>query len=248
VKICDVISGNLWISLREFVDKKIINFVIIFLLFLIFDEKKKYMSFQKFRNTFYDQIYITSNQVNAWRPDFSKNNLGRWVKNGYLIKLRNGHYIFSEYLNQPNINLFVANRIYRPSYISLHAALSFYGLIPEAVVRTTSVTPLKTMSFVNPLGSFSYKSIKESFFFGYSHLPFHTGKSILMATPEKALLDLLYLYPFYNSKEELLDLRLDEELMQELVNPEVLYGYLGQIKSGALEKRCKELIHVYQLT
>ena len=219
-----------------------------FLFFLNFGEKKKYMSFQKFRTIFHDQIYLTSNQVNSWRADFSKNNLTRWVKNGYLVKLRNGHYMFSDYLNQPNINLYIANRIYRPSYVSLHSALSFYGLIPEAVSRTTSVTPLKTTDLVNSTGSYSYKSIKSGNFFGYNQLPFHSGKSILMATPDKALLDLLYLYPFYNTPDELINLRLDEELMPEIIHPEILFTYLEQIKSTALERRCKLLFHVYQIS
>ncbi|MCD7850081.1 MAG: hypothetical protein LUH63_10310, partial [Parabacteroides sp.] len=59
--------------------------------------------------------------------DFDRNSLTRWVKKGYLIRLRQGYFAFSEYKSKPDYFLYFANRIYRPSYISLHTALSFYG-------------------------------------------------------------------------------------------------------------------------
>jgi len=157
------------------------------------------VTFQDFRNRFYSTLCFTSNQVLAWYPGFDKNNLGRWVKKGYLIKLRNGYYTFTEHQNLPNFNFYVANCIYKPSYISLHSSLAFYGLIPESIVQTTSVSTLKTARFDNKTGSYSFKKVKDDLFFGYIPMPFTEGRSILMATIEKALLDLLYLYPFYQS-------------------------------------------------
>lgn len=108
---------------------------------------------------------------------------------------------------------YVANQIYRPSYISLHTALSFYGLIPESVVQITSVTSLKTATFTNSMGEYSYKSMKEGLMFGYQLKPITDNLTIRFATPEKAILDLLYLYPFYNSVQELEELRLDEDYL-----------------------------------
>ena len=115
------------------------------------------MVYQDFRNAFIDQVCFTSNQIYVWYPGFDKNNLGRWVRKRYLIKLRNSFYTFRELLDTPNLTLYVANRIYRPSCVSLHTALAFYGLIPEAVARITSVSTLKTAGIENDLGSFSYK-------------------------------------------------------------------------------------------
>jgi predicted transcriptional regulator of viral defense system len=205
------------------------------------------MNFQDFREAFFNQISFTSNQVQAWYPGFDKNNLGRWVKKGYLIKLRNGHYTFKEYLNAQNIQLYLANRIYRPSYISLHTALAFYGLIPESVTQTTSISTLKTAKFNNPVGQFSYKNIKEQLFFGYEQLPFLDKRSIQIATPEKSLIDLLYLYPFYNNKNELQELRLDEDILDETFNTERFLSYLDQTKNTALAKRAKLLLKVYNI-
>ena len=61
------------------------------------------------------------------------------MKKGLLVRLRQGYYTFSEYLASSDHVYFFANRIYKPSYISLHTALSFYGIIPEAVGSITSV-------------------------------------------------------------------------------------------------------------
>jgi len=66
-------------------------------------------------------------QIYSFEPDFNSNNLTRWVKRGLLVKLRNGFYAFSEYLEKPGFSLYISNRIYKPSYISLHTALAFYG-------------------------------------------------------------------------------------------------------------------------
>jgi predicted transcriptional regulator of viral defense system len=92
--------------------------------------------------------------------------------------------------------------MYCPSYISLHSALAFYDMIPEAVVRMTAVSTLKKASFENAFGIFTYQQIAPDLFFGYDVKPFSDGQSLLLAQPEKALLDLLYLYPFYNTPQE----------------------------------------------
>jgi hypothetical protein len=70
------------------------------------------MIFEEFRKEFIDQICFTSNQVYAWHPAFDKNNLTRWVKKGYLIKLKNDSYTFSELRDTNNIQLYIANRWY----------------------------------------------------------------------------------------------------------------------------------------
>ena len=205
------------------------------------------MTYQDFREAFFIHIGFSSNQVLAWYPGFDKNNLGRWVKKGFLIKLRNGYYTFRDHLKNPNIQMYLANRIYRPSYISLHTALAFHGLIPESIMQTTSVSTLKTARFSNTIGVFSYKSIKEELFFGYQQLPFMEERTILMANPEKAMIDLLYLYPFYNNEKELLDLRIDEDILADTFNPILFNNYIAQVESSALEKRAKLFLKTYNI-
>ena len=160
------------------------------------------MIFLEFKDKMFDLACFNIYQVYAWQPDFDRNNLTRWAKKRYIIRLRQGYFAFSEYKNKPDYSLYFANRIYRPSYISLHTALSFYGMIPEAVVQITSVASLKTTSFSNDFGEYSYKNVKENLMFGYELKPMADNRTIQFATPEKALLDLLYLYPFYDNEQE----------------------------------------------
>lgn len=197
------------------------------------------MNFLQFKERMFDLACFNNQQVYAWDPDFDRNNLWRWVRKGYLIRLRQGYYTFPEYLSQPGYPYFFANRIYRPSYISLHSALSFYGLIPEAVVQITSVTSLKTTSFVNDFGEFSYRTIKETLMFGYELKPMEGGPIIQFATPEKALLDLLYLDSFYNSEKEIEELRLDEDILATDLDRDRMEAYCQKYKSTSLDRRVK---------
>ena len=187
------------------------------------------------------------NQVYAWQPDFSRNNLVRWTSQGLLVRLRQGYYTFPEYLSKADYSFYFANRIYRPSYVSLHSALAFYGIIPEAVTQITSVTSLKTASFSNYAGIFTYRSIREDLMFGYLTRPISDGHNILFATPEKAILDLLYLYPFYNNPREMTELRFDDYFMSEELNRDLLQEYSSRIKNKALDRRIKLLMTSYAL-
>ena len=186
-------------------------------------------------------------QVYAWKPGFDRNNFVRWVKNGLLIRLRQGYYTFPEYKSKPDFVLYFANRIYRPSYVSLHTAMAFYGMIPEAVVQVTSVTSLKTASFNNDFGEYVYKSIHQKLMFGYDLKPVADRWTLQLASPEKALIDLLYLYPFYNTGQALEDLRLDEDFLQDDLDRKLLEKYTLKIKNNALENRVQLLINTYGL-
>lgn len=164
-----------------------------------------------------------------------------------MIRLRQGYYTFPEYLSKPDFSLYFANRIYKPSYVSLHTALAFYGMIPEAVVQITSVTSLKTANFKNSFGEFSYKSVRQDFMYGYDLKSIADGRTLQLAKPEKALLDLLYLYPFYNTANELEGLRLDEDFMQDEFDWGLMQAYTFQFKNKALEKRVNLLVNTYKL-
>ncbi|MBE0648323.1 MAG: type IV toxin-antitoxin system AbiEi family antitoxin domain-containing protein [Bacteroidales bacterium] len=205
------------------------------------------MLFQEFRRNMFTLGCFTSNQVYSLQPGFDKNNLGRWVRQGYLVKLRNGYYSFPEYLNDRDFAFFLANRIYRPSYISLHTALAFYGLIPESVIQITSVSTLKTVTFENRFGTYTYQTLQPKLMFGYDTRALPGNRTLLFATPEKALLDLLYLYPFYNSKQGMEALRLDPESLHEGLNVDLFKTYAAQAGSKALETRCMLFLKTYGL-
>ena len=205
------------------------------------------MNYFEFRNKFFNLACFSIDQVYAWQPGFDRNNLSRWATTGLLIRLRQGYFTFPDYRNMPDYPFFFANRIYRPSYISLHSALSFYGMIPEAVVQITSVTSLKTASFTNPIGEYSYKSIKPGLMFGYGLKPLSEGRALQMADPEKALLDLLYLYPGYKTARDMEDLRLDDAYLHDDLKKDLLKEYNVQFESKALEQRVHRLLVTYGL-
>jgi predicted transcriptional regulator of viral defense system len=205
------------------------------------------MNWQAFRTAFFPLGCVELNQILAWSPGFDRNNLHRWSRKGYLVRLRRGMYAFPEFKRVAGAAASFAGRMYRPSYISLHTALSNYGLIPEAIVQITSVTTLKTAAFKNNFGEFSYKSVRCDLMFGYAPRAVGEGLFALQATIEKALVDLLYLYPSYDTEAELAELRLDEHLLRHDVDWKLLGDYLGRVGSLALASRFKRLRKAYGL-
>jgi len=205
------------------------------------------MNYIEFRNKMFDLACFNTTQVYMLFPGFDRNNLWRWTKKGLLIRLRKGLFTFPDYKGRSDWHLYFANKIYRPSYISLHTALSFYGLIPEAVPHIISVTSLKTRSFVNPLGEYFYRSVKENLMFGIELKQTADGRALQIASPEKALLDLLYLMPSYNNRKDMIELRLDNFYIKELLKKERLLEYTDRFKSKILKKRVGQLIKAYKL-
>ena len=205
------------------------------------------LNYLTFREQFFDQACVNINQIYAFDPGFDRNNLSRWVKKGLLIRLRQGYYTFSEYMGSSDHAYYFANRIYKPSYISLYSALSFYGIIPEAVAQITSVTGLKTARFSNAFGEYTYRSVKEGVFFGYDHKEFGNAGTVLFAFAEKAIVDLLYLYPFYDTEDEMKYLRFDRDVLDDVLDMERLMIFTGICGEKALEKRIRLFVKVYGL-
>jgi predicted transcriptional regulator of viral defense system len=140
--------------------------------------------------------------------DLSKQ-LSRWVESKKLVQIRRGLYALSErYRKTEPHPFYIANRIRRASYVSLQSALEHYGLIPEYVPTVTSVTTGRPQTFKTPLGNYIYRHIKKEFFFDYTLEQMTAGQSAFIASPEKALLDLLYLTPRSDDTAYLEELRL----------------------------------------
>jgi predicted transcriptional regulator of viral defense system len=120
--------------------------------------------------------------------------LSRWTKAGKLIRLKRGLYTLPpDSASTPCSRRWLANTLYSPSYLSLAYVLSWFDLIPERVPTYTSISTLKTTTLHNALGRFTYQRMKPEVFFGFSEHVDEYGKRVLMATPEKALLDFIYL-------------------------------------------------------
>jgi hypothetical protein len=119
--------------------------------------------------------------------------LCRWKRQGLVWPLRKGLYVLGpdDRRVEPTV-FYLANQMFPPSYVSLESALAYYGLIPEWVSATTSVTVRKTCRFENAFGIFTYQHVRPAGFDGFQALQESACCSALVATPEKAVADFLY--------------------------------------------------------
>jgi predicted transcriptional regulator of viral defense system len=123
-------------------------------------------------------------------PGAAKMLLVRYVKKGYVLQLKGRRGLYGLKSRPPHPWL-LANRLLRPSYVSLETALSHYGHIPESVHAVTSVSPKTTRTFQSLGLSFNYQKVKQTAFTGYQSLQVD-GQSVWIAEPEKAAADYLY--------------------------------------------------------
>ena len=158
--------------------------------------------------------------------------LSRWVSAGKLLSLRRGVYALAAPYRRRDPHAFeIANLLVRPSYVSLESALSFHGLIPEAVFSATSVTTARPATYDTPLGRFDYRHVSPEFLWGYSEERIGEGyRPVFVARPEKALLDLVYLRPEAESEPFLRQLRIDRLGILDLEVLESLAQRFGKPK------------------
>lgn len=148
-----------------------------------------------------------------------------------FVKLRNGLYALR---SEPPHELEIANRLYRPSYVSLEYALSYYGFIPESVYAITSVTTKITREFKVEGKSYEYSRIKEKAYTGYKLVKVGQAK-VLIAVPEKALVDYCYF----------IDLRLkimNDRLRVKKVNKKEVLRYARLFKRDSLMRLVKGVL------
>ncbi|RJO60269.1 hypothetical protein C4544_05400 [candidate division WS5 bacterium] len=122
--------------------------------------------------------------------------LHRYTKSGFIIRLKKGLYAFPDAL-PPDV--FIANRLYEPSYVSLEFALSYHGIIPETVYIITSITTKATRRFEFGGKVFIFRRIKKQAFTGYESAKFN-GINFLIADAEKAFIDAQYFRLFEGQK------------------------------------------------
>lgn len=165
---------------------------------------------------------FTTGQVLARErsPADLRRQLDRWGKSGKVQQLRRGVYMLnSPYVKRPAHPFVAANALKRASYVSLQSALAHYGMIPEYVPVITSVTTGRPEELSTPLGRFQFRHVSRRLFYGFREVEIAPGLPALLATPYKALIDLLYLTPHSDNADYLRELRVtkpvafDEQLL-----------------------------------
>lgn len=174
-------------------------------------------------------------------PKLIRIQLSRWVKAGKIFQLRRGLYsIAPPYQKRQPHPFLVANHLQKASYVSLQSALSFYGLIPEVVNITTSVSTGRPERLETPLGTYEFRHIKTELLFGYRMAELGE-QSALIATPEKALLDMIYLQPGGVSTAYLKELRLQNT---EKLDKDLLRKQSGKFNTPKLQNAVKEILQL----
>ncbi|MDR3576814.1 MAG: hypothetical protein P4L50_23360 [Anaerolineaceae bacterium] len=167
--------------------------------------------------------------------------LSRWVAAGKIYQLRRGLYSLAPPYQKVNPHPFlVANALQHGSYVSLQSALAFYDLIPERVPMTTSVTTGRPLLQKTHLGEYQFHHIRSDWFQGCSKIDLAPGQAAFVATPEKALLDLIYLEPHSDNPAYLQELRLQkmERLNLEQIHQLVLNAHKPKL-ARAYEEICR---------
>lgn len=119
------------------------------------------------------------------------NKIASLVRAGDLIRLKKGFYCFAPAYRKHLLDLkAIAGGLYAPSYLSFEYALSFHGVIPEAVYEMTSATTRNDKYYETPVGRFSYKKIPlQAYSLGVDWHFDRVEGGIFVATVEKALCD-----------------------------------------------------------
>jgi len=159
------------------------------------------------RNGLFRTGQILSGETN---PASVRRQLVRWTKSGRIHQLRRGVYVLRKPYAVSGFHPFAAaNALKKGSYVSLQSALSHYGMIPEFVPVTTSVTTGRPEEIETSVGRFEFRHTKPRRFFGFAEIEVAVDQVVLIATPQKALVDLLYLTAHSDRVDYLRELRIE---------------------------------------
>ena len=180
-------------------------------------------------------IPVTSSVLKSLYSQFRGQNqkLQLLEKNEEIIRLKKGMYVVHPNVSGKTLSSeLIANHIYSPSYVSMSSALRYYDLIPETVYIMQSMTIKHSRDFDTKLGRFEYSHIsRESFPIGITSIK-NNDFAFLIATPEKALCDLIanslkvnlrYLKDAQSYLEE--DIRMDMDEFKQM-NPIIFEQYI----------------------
>ena len=117
----------------------------------------------------------------------------RDVANKILFPVVRGIYETNEHTS----GYLLASFIYGPSYLSFEYALSFHNLIPEKVISYTNATynKRKSKTYQNSFGLFLYRDVPKDVYPYFINAYEQDKYAYFIASPEKAICDMLYILP-----------------------------------------------------
>lgn len=157
-------------------------------------------------------------------PDYKSvhNKISELERSGKLIRLKKGMYVISPEVSGRLLSMeLIANHLYGPSYVSMESALRYYGLIPESVYTLQSITTKHSREFKNSLGKFEYIQCAKKYYPIGIRQEVKDDAVFLIASPEKALCDLIINTPNLNLRyQKEVSIYLEEDLRFDM---EALY-------------------------
>ena len=203
---------------------------------------RKIINYPQFYNQLSPNRVFSRQEAEHAFPKFDSRRLFEWKQKGYLIKLTNKWYVFSNVATTNGLSYLISNAICQPSYISLETALYFHQLIivnaptdSFGVNSIQAITKHKTVVYHNDRGIYSYRKIKPEFYFGFETVVID-GKTIQMAIAEKALIDFLYFNANLNSLSKLTSIAWNIQAIAQL-DWKKLSSIQLMIGSKALDRR-----------
>lgn len=204
----------------------------------------------------YSEIPFTHSVVNDLLSEYRRPNdkISDLIQRGELISLRRGLYIPGPETNLPIPDLFlIANHLRGPSYVTMEAAFSYWGMIPERVFEVSSATIKTSTTYRTPIGRFTFSYLPSPYYsFGVRSVQLTELQTALIASPEKALCDKIILTSGINLRsmsqtESFLfeDLRLDEEVVANFDLHAVESWIENAPKKSSLEMLIKTLERIY---
>jgi hypothetical protein len=123
--------------------------------------------------------------------------INEMIRAGKLTAVKKGFYIPGPKLDMAKPRSFlIANHLYGPSYVSMESALSYWGLIPEKVYETSSVTIKRGRFYKTPVGRFRYFHAGLPYYsYGLKSVKLTERQVAIMASPEKAICDKIIMTP-----------------------------------------------------
>lgn len=200
------------------------------------------MTFDELLNTVSDEPLFDTGFLLVGQVDSLdvRRQLSRWTAAKRIYQLRRGLYALAPpYQKRTPHPFLIANQLVRASYVSCQTALAYYGLIPEYAPVIISMTTRRPGSWQTPLGSYLYRHIKNEKFFGFQQQELPANQRAFVATPEKALLDLIYWQPHGDSPSYLSELRLQN---LERLQMDVLVNFAQRMNSPKVQRAVAWLI------
>jgi len=199
------------------------------------------MNIQKLKEAFKDFPAFSIRDIRRLEPGFQRRRLTEWQAKAYIRKIIKGYYVLTDRPLDENALFAIANRIYRPSYVSLESALAHYHLIPEFAFGVTSVSTRRSYRFSSGLAEFRFQSVKSGLFFGYDIIS-DRGRDFKIARPEKALLDFLYLNPGISARPDFESLRLDLRRYREIIPLRCFRAAAARFSGQAFGRRLERFL------